>query len=88
MIKRIYHYEPSTDSELVIGIFELLPDGTVRTEYPNAEQTGFDRSIADGRVRDRGLRGRLVFPRDGKVFFDALDGAFGMSSLIRIETIP
>src|ERR1043165_3761859 len=47
VIKRIHRYQPATDSESVIGIFELLPDGTVRAEYPNAEQTGFDRSIED-----------------------------------------
>ncbi|MCW5806101.1 MAG: hypothetical protein KIT31_27300 [Deltaproteobacteria bacterium] len=85
MIKRIYRYQPATDSESVIGIFELRLDGTIRPEYPDAERTGFDESIEDGRVRALDDK-RLVYPRDGRVFFDAIDRAFAASSMIRVET--
>lgn len=88
MIKRVYRYQPATDTESVVAIFELLADGTVRAEYPDAARTGFDRSIEAGLVHVRTDGGRrMLSPRDGKAFLDALEGAFRASSMMRIETV-
>lgn len=75
MIRTLYRYNHKTDEHFVVATFEM--DGKkLKVEWEPKSEWQRRSLEEDGIV----AQGKVLFPKDGRAFFDALPSAYANSS--------